>query len=314
MKQLPEGLANHLAGHVTTLAKCWLVTRADGAVIGFTDHDRSIEVEGVSCQPENALEVSSLVSATGFATGGGDVRGALSSTELEPASISASGLSDDDLEAGLWDGARVAMYLVNWQDPGQYLLVRRARIGEVSRAGEAFQAELRGLGHLLDVRQGRVFSRNCDADLGDTRCQLDLEDPQFKAQAIVSAIEAPGTLLVSGLDGFDSGWFSGGRLCVDDGPQQGFETEIAGHANELDASGPAATSARIGLWQAPPKTLEVGTQLTLYAGCDKRFETCRRKFSNTLNFQGFPHMPGTDFVLSYPARNTGENDGAPRVG
>ncbi|MEP0456366.1 MAG: phage BR0599 family protein, partial [Roseibium sp.] len=56
-------------------------------------------------------------------------------------------------------------------------------------------------------------------------------------------------------------------------------------------------------------SLETGTQIRVSAGCDKQVSTCRAKFANELNFQGFPHMPGTDFVLSYPTRNTGENDG-----
>ena len=38
----------------------------------------------------------------------------------------------------------------------------------------------------------------------------------------------------------------------------------------------------------------------IYAGCDKRFDTCRAKFANTLNFRGFPHMPGNDAVVAGP--------------
>jgi uncharacterized phage protein (TIGR02218 family) len=36
------------------------------------------------------------------------------------------------------------------------------------------------------------------------------------------------------------------------------------------------------------------------AGCDKRAETCRAKFGNFLNFRGFPHIPGEDWVTAYP--------------
>lgn len=44
--------------------------------------------------------------------------------------------------------------------------------------------------------------------------------------------------------------------------------------------------------------------------CDKRFETCRDVFSNSMRFRGFPHMPGNDFILSGPAQS--ENDGGRR--
>jgi len=44
--------------------------------------------------------------------------------------------------------------------------------------------------------------------------------------------------------------------------------------------------------------------------CDKRFETCRKVFSNAENYRGFPHRPGQDFVLSGPA--AAGNDGGRR--
>ena len=44
--------------------------------------------------------------------------------------------------------------------------------------------------------------------------------------------------------------------------------------------------------------------------CDQRWETCRDTFANTVNFRGFPHMPGSDFVLAGPAGHG--NDGGKR--
>lgn len=44
--------------------------------------------------------------------------------------------------------------------------------------------------------------------------------------------------------------------------------------------------------------------------CDQRFETCQEVFANTENFRGFPHLPGTDFILSGPA--AANNDGGQR--
>ncbi|MDX5493645.1 MAG: phage BR0599 family protein, partial [Alphaproteobacteria bacterium] len=31
---------------------------------------------------------------------------------------------------------------------------------------------------------------------------------------------------------------------------------------------------------------------------DKQFTTCRDRFANAVNFRGFPHMPGNDFVMA----------------
>jgi hypothetical protein len=46
-------------------------------------------------------------------------------------------------------------------------------------------------------------------------------------------------------------------------------------------------------------------------GCDKRFATCGTRFSNTLNFRGFPTIPGDDFLTIYPAEGE-RHDGTKR--
>ena len=55
-----------------------------------------------------------------------------------------------------------------------------------------------------------------------------------------------------------------------------------------------AFAAPVGDW------VVAGDAVTVLAGCDRRFATCRDKFANSINFRGFPHIPGNDFVLSYP--------------
>jgi uncharacterized phage protein (TIGR02218 family) len=45
-------------------------------------------------------------------------------------------------------------------------------------------------------------------------------------------------------------------------------------------------------------------------GCDRALATCRDRFGNVPNFRGFPHIPGTDFVLHYPRQGDALN-GAP---
>jgi len=45
------------------------------------------------------------------------------------------------------------------------------------------------------------------------------------------------------------------------------------------------------------------------AGCDKRFDTCRNRFNNAVNFRGFPHIPGNDFVIRYAVEGEPGNDG-----
>ncbi len=58
---------------------------------------------------------------------------------------------------------------------------------------------------------------------------------------------------------------------------------------------------RIELWEALRAAVARGDAVRIEAGCDKRAETCRLKFNNLLNFRGFPHIPGEDWQMSYPA-------------
>ena len=292
MKILPDGLAAHLAGGATTLCHCWKLVRADGAAMGFTDHDRDLAFDGVTYEAAAGLTASAIETRAGLAVDNLDVLGALASERL----------SDADLAAGLYDDASVEIWRVNWQAVDQRVLMRKGNLGEVSRGATAFSAELRGLAHRLNQPVGRLFQYGCDADLGDERCGLDLA--ALTATGTVVTAEDNRVLMASGLDGFGEGWFARGRLSFTSGANDGARMEVKRHA--LSAAG-----AIVELWQKMPRDVAAGDTFAVVAGCDKLFQTCGAKFSNGVNFRGFPHMPGNDFVVSYAS--SGEvNDGGSR--
>ena len=295
MRILSPDLAAHLAGGVTTLCRCWKVTRSDLSVLGFTDHDRALSFDGVDYEPESGLDASEDVSETGFAIGGLEAVGALSSERLTAA----------DMAAGLYDNAEVALWLVNWTTPAERHLLRLGHLGEVTREDGTFRAELRGLAAELDQPNGRVFRHGCDADLGDQRCGIDLGDAAYRGDGTVVAASGRRRFTASGLDTFAAGWFTRGRLAWTSGANQGRAIEVRAHRL---ADGVASFE----LWQAMIADIAAGDTFAVSAGCDKLFTTCQAKFANAVNFRGFPHMPGNDFVLSYARAGDG-NDGAPVV-
>lgn len=290
MRALDATLAERLAGGTTTLCRCWRITRRDGVALGFTDHDEAVTFAATEFRPVGGF-VAADVARHGLAAGGLEVEGALS----------AEGLSADDLAGGLYDGARVEIYVVDWTTPAARVRVRVGTVGEIERAGGAFRAEVRGLAQSLDQVRGRVFSALCDADLGDGRCRVNLTGPALRALATVAAVETASVVRVTGLEAYAGGWFAHGRLVVAGGALAGWATEIKAHAR--------GDGIRIETWRAPPAPFAPGDTAWLTAGCDKRFGTCRTKFDNAVNFQGFPHMPGNAFALSYPPHPSGDNDG-----
>lgn len=51
--------------------------------------------------------------------------------------------------------------------------------------------------------------------------------------------------------------------------------------------------------QLPLVDMQVGDAVEIYAGCDHLINTCLEKFSNQVNFGGFPHMPTKNPFLSF---------------
>ncbi|MFK3688947.1 DUF2163 domain-containing protein [Agrobacterium tumefaciens] len=291
MKTIPAALAGHLGADATTICHCWKVTLRDGAVIGFTDHDEPVSFGGTVYLAASGFSASDSDSETGLGASAGEVAGGFSSDAI----------AQDDLAAGRFDGATMQLFLVNWQAPDQHVLLHAREIGEVTRAGGSFRAELRSIAHRLGQPQGRVYGRRCDAALGDRRCRVDLS--RFTGHGSVAAVQTSGALLASGLDAFADGFFARGKLHFASGRLAGKAFDIEGHERRTGG-------ALLSFW-LPPETLSLpGDTFSIIAGCDKSFAACRAKFANQLNFRGFPHMPGADFAYSYASGGQIHDGGA----
>jgi uncharacterized phage protein (TIGR02218 family) len=291
----PEALADHLGREVTTVCHCWRLTRKDGQVTGFTDHDRVLSVDGSSFEPESGFSASEARDSLGLSVDTVDVEGALSSDRI----------SDTDIAAGLYDGARVETFLVNWRAPEQFALIRTATIGKIVRRDDGFIAELESLARALDQQNGRYVTRLCDAELGDARCTFLLDQPGFSGAGVVVSLGPADTIGVSGLDGFAPGWFARGVLMWTTGTRIGRNERIVDH--RVDGS-----VVSVVLQSSVCPEIAAGDSFSIVAGCDKSFATCKAKFGNALNFRGFPHLPGNDTAYGYVA-DGGNFDGGPVV-
>lgn len=216
MRTVSEEMAVRIESGAATVCHAWVLRRPDGVELGFTDHDRDLTVEGVICRAATGWTAGAADSAVGLTAGTAVVAGGLDDTTI----------SEADIDAGLYDGASVALWRVDWDRPDLKVRMWTAALARIRRAGEGFTAELEGPLARLERVVGRTYGRDCDAILGDGRCG-------------VAVADFPG------------------------------------------------------------------------AACDKRWSTCVGTFANGVNFQGFPDIPGDDFLTAVPWEG-GRHDGGSR--
>lgn len=295
MRLLPEGFAAHVARHATTLAHCWRLTRTDGVVLGFTDHDAALSFDGTGFAAATGLTGSEAEDALGLAAQTREVAGALSSASIDA----------DDIRAGRYDGAKVETFVVDWQNPGEFVLMDVSELGEVKHGETGFSAELRGIAAQLDRVRGRSYRRRCDAVFGDARCGFPASVAPYAIEAEIVEGEASRLVLAGDLGG-DRTRFVDGWAVFLDGARAGLAAEIVNAAPGMAGTSDVTLSEAIDIEAA------ANDRVRLTIGCDKRFSTCRDRFANAANFRGFPHMPGGDAALSI-AKRDGVNDGSPVV-
>ena len=295
MKQLPPALQAHLDSGTTTLAWCWRLTRVDGTRLGFTDHDRDLTFDGTTFEAASGFTATEIKDAVGLSVDNLEVESALRSDSL----------NEDDLAAGLFDAATIEIWRVNWADPAQRVLMRSGSLGEVRRSGLAFAADVRGLAHHLQQPKGRLFQYACDADLGDARCTVDLSDPAFRGEGLVAAAASARRFTAVGIASLAADWFTRGLVTFTSGANAGRSQEVKRHG--------AGVPAPIELWQPFAHAIAPGDAFTITAGCDKHFATCQSRFANAVNFRGFPHIPGNDFLTVIARPGDPANTGGSRT-
>jgi uncharacterized phage protein (TIGR02218 family) len=262
---------------LTTLAFCWRVERRDGVCLGFTSHDRDLEIGGLVYRSAPGMLPSAISVSDDFDASTLDVSGALTSDSISAA----------DLAAGRWDRAAVALFLVDWEDPGgERLHLARGELGDVTVKGNGFEAELRGAAALLERAVAEQTSPECRTELGDRRCRVDMA-----GRVLVTRVEsAPeeDVVVVADAPG-EPGAYGFGRLRWIGGANSGLESAIM-----------ASEGAQLRLREPPPFPIAAGDLVELAQGCDKSFATCRARFANAENFRGEPHLPGMDLLTRYP--------------
>ncbi len=162
-------MKDHIASQVTSICTCWKVTRLDGKVFGFTDHDVDLTIDGLNYNASSGFFRSAITNTATTAADNLEVKGFLDDEQI----------TEEELRNGAFDFATVEIFAVNWADLSQgKVKLRYGIFGETTLTPIGlFTVELRGLTQLFSQTVGEIFTAACRADLGDKRCKIQLIPP-----------------------------------------------------------------------------------------------------------------------------------------
>lgn len=306
MRNLSPAYAAHIAQPATTLAICWRIEKTNGDLVLGTNHDRDIAIaetnigiESTGINLTGIYKASSGITASDVASGSDmsvdnmEVTGAISRSIDLRIDVNVA-----DMEAGLFDAARVTTFRVNWQDPDDFQdVMRHGFLGEHNRTAEGeYRQEVRGLVQVLQQTIGRTCGDRCDvAEFGDSRCKKDVAS--ITVSGVVTSVTSRKRFSASlsvGDPAPANGYFTLGKLTMTSGDNNTYIRQVKN--DSVDGS-----LGEIELWEPLPVDLEPGDTFELQPGCDRRYETCRDVHDNLVNFRG-PGIfsPGMDSIIRAP--------------
>ncbi len=258
-----------------TVATFWRVARRDGVTLGFTTHDGDLWFDGLLHRAVPGMLPSAIRRSADFEPDSAEVEGALSHDSI----------SSIDLATGRFDGARVAIGLVDWLSLDRHVLYRGA-IGAVIEEAGKFTAQLASRKAELQRDPIPRTSPTCRALFCGPGCTL--SPVRFTHDAVLIAADVQANAITVQTDVLPD-LLAGGSLRWIDGPLCGVSADIIG-----------VSAGTLLLGSPLDLALPSGLRLTLREGCDRRLESCTSRFANAVNFQGEPYLPGNDLIARYP--------------
>lgn len=254
------------------------------AVINVTDHTRKLTFEDETYNPLPLLPTR-FVRSDGLKPNNAEL------THI----LSAGGVSEADIIGGRWDYARYDFMTVNYLDLTMGVAQRaKGRIGEYRTDNGRFTAELRGLSQPMSQEIGGIVGSLCSArQLGDLTCGQPMDS--YTHDTTVSS--ASGLTITVGLSPAKAdGYFEFGLIFFRSGNNKWYEREIKNNVGNV-----------LTLQRPFPFTPTASDAVTVIAGCDRLFATCKTfvnagnpSGTNAENFQGFPTIPGLSKLLRFP--------------
>jgi uncharacterized phage protein (TIGR02218 family) len=272
---------------LTTDVILWRIERSDGVIYGFTSHDRSISHAGETYTPCDSLTLSALqLSAEIGATDNVDITGLISTARI----------SESDLWAGKFDGAEVQLWRYAWGGERPPKLILSGQCGALQFDDTSYKFEIVTAAERLQQRPLLdVVTPLCRWKPGDARCTVD-----FAALAVTGTVthvsepnlltQARRRIFRDNLRGEAAAFFTLGKLTWTSGDNSGLTIDVRQHSAD----------GTFVLERPTQFPIETGDGYSVQPGDDQTLATCVAKFSNGVNFGGFPYVKGEDDLNRTP--------------
>jgi uncharacterized phage protein (TIGR02218 family) len=291
-RTIPAAFLTHLEGDLLTVALAVKLTRRDTTVMGFTSASKRFTLGGVAYEPEAACDPTALRTSEGTSVDNLEVAGLIQSERV----------TREDIRAGLYAHALVELFLVNYMTPGDGVItLPKFFVSQITYEDGKFLFELRALSARLSQQVCDLTTPFCRVrQLFDAQCFVGgvnfdggFVAADFQYPATVSAVGSPAFISLTLTDDLATGWLDEGKLTFSTGANAipNLRKEIKSHTRV------SAVAATVTLHEAFPFAVLVGDTMTVEAGCDRRYETCRDKFLNGGNFRGEPAIPGFGQIM-----------------
>lgn len=252
--------------------------RVDGVVMGFTDLDVSLTYNDgdgdVLYDASQGLLPSSISMEGGLTVENAEMIGLFANLD--------TGIDAQDVRAGLYDYAKLRIYLVNYEDLSMgHEWLGAGSCGEVTVYDGQFKTEYRGLAQPLQQDVCQLYSLTCRAQYGDARCGATLD---WTAGTVTAQGPDPTTQFTVDVSAAD-GYYVPGAIQFLTGKNAPRTLEVIGFAGGL-------VSLLLPLYYPP----EPGDTFQIRIDCPKTPAACKdpRRDRWPLYFRGEPLIPVAD--------------------
>lgn len=266
-----------LSATVNALVTCWKISLENGTVLGFTDSDRPLTIEGVTYAPDGGFQPSDIDRDLDFSPNQISLKSYFSQ-QLPLALFTSGRLRDAEVFVFRVDPYNLPSSLS--ATPLQYDPLIRGRLGKITLTDVGFTAEVSGLQERLGTRQGWVTSPTCRFRFCDSNCGLNIAN----FTDTITVASGSGRQSFTSTASYPNNRYLGGTLTWQTGANSGLSTSVVySGGNVFRLLDPAYA------------TIQAGDTATVTRNCGKTLSDCWG-FGNGQRFGGEPGIPGGDSV------------------